>query len=127
MQILGYFIPQEFRDMDFIQSLALQLREKGKLSPKQQNALLDVIGVELDFWAWDLDPDTIDEEFREDYILLLKKYRRNRFRAPKGRNRCIRAMLGVIDGHGDQDAIDTALGRNFDHNRHNQRRWRYGR
>ena len=113
MVILGYIIPKRLQQNDFVKSLARQFEEKGKLSKKQTHAIEDMLEIELDFYGSEFKPDPEDEWLCQEWDLLFAKYRRNRFRSTKGRNKCIRAMESIIDGEPNEWLIDEALGRNY--------------
>lgn len=110
MQILNFTVPKYLRGDPFIINLHKQFTKSGVLTKKQTVALEDAIGIELDFYGWDA---AVPEEHRLDFEQLLAKFRRNRFRNTKNKNRCIRAMNSIIDGAPAQSLIDYSLGRNF--------------
>lgn len=110
MRILDFTVPEYLRGDPFINSLHKQFIKSGVLSKKQVDALEDALEIELDFYGWDI---PVPEEHREDFEKLLAKFRRNRFRGTKTKNRCIRAMNSIIDGVPRQSLIDGALGRQF--------------
>ena len=108
MRILNFIVPEYLRDDPFIISLHKQFTKSGTLTKKQTDALEDALEIELDFFGWDI---PVPEEHREDFEQLLAKYRRNRFRSTKNKNKCIRAMNSIIDGVPNQSLIDDSLGR----------------
>ena len=126
MKILNYIIPEEFKNEPFIISLHKQFKSKGKLSIKQTYALQDIIGVEVDFYAHDfkeINEKLLDDNpyLQDDFNELRAKLERNRFRATKGRNKCVRALQSIIDEKPNAELINDALGRNYFSNYH--RRW----
>lgn len=108
MQILNFTVPKYLRCDPFIISLHKQFTKSGVLTKKQTDALEDALEIELDFYGWDV---PVPEENRADFEELLAKFRRNRFRNTKNKNRCIRAMNSIIDGAPRQILIDSSLGR----------------
>lgn len=110
MQILNFTVPKYLRGDPFIISLHKQFTKSGVLTKKQTDALEDALEIELDFYGWDV---PVPEGHRVDFEELLAKFRRNRFRNTKNKNRCIRAMNSIIDGAPSQSLIDSSLGRNF--------------
>ena len=120
MRILNFIVPEYLRGDPFIISLHKQFTKSGTLTKRQTDALEDALEIELDFFGWDI---PVPEERREDFEKLLAKYRRNRFRCTKNKNRCVRAMNSIIDGVPCQSLIDSALGSNFlsrGYNRYNR-------
>ena len=118
MKILSYIIPKQLQKNHFVQSLHKQFEEKGKLSPKQAEALEDILEITLDFYDWKYEPK--NEELQEDWDNLLAKLTRNRFRSVKNRNKCIRALESIIAEMPRWDLIDEALGKNYNYG---YRRW----
>ena len=110
MRILNFIVPKYLRGDPFIVSLHEQFTKSGVLTKRQTDALEYALGIELDFFGWDAQ---VPEENRADFEKLLAKYRRNRFRCTKNKNRCVRAMNSIIDGAPCQSLIDSALGSNF--------------
>ena len=115
MKILTYIIPKDVQSLGFIQSVAAQFEEKGKISPKQEAALRDIIGIEEDFFHWDYDPK--GKEAEEQYNTLYAKLKRDRFRKTKNRNKCVRALTSIAEGKPRWDLINDALGLNFNYGR----------
>ena len=110
MRILNFIVPEYLRDDPFIISLHKQFTKSGTLTKRQTDALEDALEIELDFFGWDI---PVPEKHRYDFEQLLAKYRRNRFRSTRNKNKCIRAMNSIIDGAPCQSLIDSALGSNF--------------
>ena len=119
MRILNFIVPKYLQDDPFIISLHKQFTKSGVLTKKQTDALEDALEIELDFYGWDA---PVPEEHRVDFEELLAKFRRNRFRNTKNKNRCIRAMNSIVDGVPNQRLIYSSLGRGFfsrSYNRYN--------
>ena len=119
MKILGYIIPKELRENNFIKSLAKQADEKGELTFNQIAALQDIIGVELDFYDWDfeLKEDCPGYTNRSIYERLLEKMKRDNFRKTGTRNACVRGLNSFVEGTLKWRYIDKALGLNYSYNR----------
>ncbi len=109
MKILSYIIPKELQNNQFMKSLYGQFTQTGKLSPRQVNALKDMLDIEEDFYEWDYECRNTNECAGE-YSDLKTKLARNRFKTVKGKNRCIRAMQSIINGTPNRALIDEALG-----------------
>lgn len=109
MKILSFFIPKELQSNTFVISLHAQFIARGNLSPRQINALKDILDIDEDFYEWDYEcKDTND--YAGDYSDLKAKLIRNRFRSVKGKNKCIRAMQSIINGQPNNRLIAEALG-----------------
>ena len=113
MEIMGYIIPSELQNDTFIMSIKRQYDLSQKLTPKQQHALIDTIGVTLDFYEWDFDLKTDDSDLQKSFEDLMAKVRRNKFRTARGHNKCVRAINSIVDGTPNWGLIDDALGKNY--------------
>lgn len=111
MVILSYIIPKSLQSNDFVKSLHKQFEEKGQLSIRQTEALVDMLEIDLDFFEWDA--KCLDENYQDDFEKLMAKMKRNRFRKVKTRNKCIRAIESIIEGKPRPSLIADALGENF--------------
>ena len=114
MQILNYYIPEELRENVFVRSLYRQFCATGKLSPKQINALKNMLNLDLDFCLLDVaEQFEAPEELKDDLADLIAKYKRDRFRTSKKKNQCILAMESILFGDPKQYLIDEALNKDF--------------
>lgn len=110
MEILGFTIPNEVSNKPFLDSLIRYYQKHRKLTPRQYNAFLDLIGVELDFFDYEYqEPE--ESHYYEDYINLREKLKRNRFIKVSGKNKVVRALNSIIEGKPDINTIDEALDR----------------
>lgn len=115
MRILSYIVPKELQGNEFIRSLHLQYKSKGELTKRQTWALRDMLDIDEDFYNWDF---VCENTYSEKYAEIMTKLKRNKFRAAKGRNRCIRAIQSIIDGKADNYLIAEALGVGFNPKRY---------
>jgi hypothetical protein len=115
MKILSFFIPKILQSNEFIKSLHHQFIKDNKLSVRQTNALKDILDIDEEFYDWDYE---CNDEHSGNYSDLKNKLIRNRFKAVKGRNKCIRAMQSIIDGKPDHYLIQEALGTAFNPRRY---------
>jgi len=113
MKILDYIIPEEYRKNDFVRNVHRYFLDKGSITDKQENALRWCIGVEEDFFEYDVKVPKDSPQF-DDFILLKEKYQRDRFRYTRTKNECIKAMQSIIYERPDYALINNALGRNYD-------------
>lgn len=96
MMIYDYIIPQELQTNSFIVSLNRQFKECGKLTPRQYEALQDMLDIDLDFYT-DIKYE-INENYINDYTQLINKLKKTNFRKAKTKNNCIRAIQSIIEG-----------------------------
>jgi superfamily I DNA and RNA helicase len=108
MKILNYIIPMSLTKNDFVLSLAKQAEKNGELTLRQEEALRDIIGIEEDYFYWDEICYVI--EYEKEFNELREKLRRNRFRKTKTKNKCIRALISIIENKPRRWLIDEALG-----------------
>lgn len=110
MKILTYIVPKHLENNDFVKSIHSKYTKDGVLSINQTNAIIDMIGVELDFYDYEftLPAGHVDAG---DYSMLRDKLKKNRFTTAKGKNRVIRALNSIINNKPNQALIDIALGR----------------
>lgn len=129
MEICTLIIPKKLQTNPFIVSLHKQYTQKGKLTINQLWALEDMLEIRLDFFEWDfkLDPESVDYiEMKENWDQLIAKLNRDRFRKNKNRNKCVRALMSIVEGQPKCGLIDEALGRGFNpYYRYERRKWRY--
>lgn len=116
MRILSYIVPKELQGNDFIRSLHRQYKSKGELTKRQTWALRDMLDIDEDFYDWDFVCKIPGVSGNYDDIMT--KLKRNKFRATKGRNKCIRALQSIVDGKVDNHLIAEALGKGFNHRRY---------
>lgn len=90
-------------------SLFTQFTRDGKLSKKQAWALKDMLEIDEEFYNWDYVCD--NPNLSGDYSDLLAKFKRDRFRSVKTKNKCVRAMESIIQNAPDTYLINDALGR----------------
>ena len=112
MEILGYIIPKSLETNDFIRSIYEQSKKKD-LTLKQNEAFLDIIGYEEDFFEFDFPcpQDMIVQGLNVDFDSLKEKLKRDRFRKTSTKNKCIRALKSIIYSSPRYGIIDEVLER----------------
>lgn len=98
MMIYDYIIPQELQTNSFIVSLNRKFKECGKLTPRQYEALQDMLDIDLDLDFYTDIKYEINENYINDYTQLINKLKKTNFRKAKTKNNCIRAIQSIIEG-----------------------------
>lgn len=110
MEILGYIIPEDLQKSPFIISLHYSYKRNNKLTNRQTSALLDVIGVSIDFYDYEYEPPK-NSDYENDFYTLRNKLKKNNFRSVKSINNCVRALNSIISNKLNTYLIDISLGR----------------
>lgn len=120
MKILGYIIPKDIQENNFIKSLHKQADKRGKLSQNQMYALKDMLDIEEEFYEFpDKFPMSNDySHWKYYYDKLIAKLKRDRFRKVQTKNSCVRALQSFVDLNPNRKLIDKALGLNYDYRRY---------
>lgn len=120
MVILGYIIPKDLQENNFIQSLHKQADKKCKLSQNQMYALKDMLNIDEEFYEFpDKFPMSDDySHWKYYYEELMKKLKRDRFRNVQTKNSCVRALQSFVDLNPNRKLIKIALGLNYNYGRY---------
>ena len=109
MKILDYYIPLHLQENNFFQSLHSQYEKSGKLSCKQIFALENYLGIEKDFFDWNTPIPESQEHFKSKLEELKNKLKKDRFIYAANKNKCIKAIMSILNNSPDSFLIDSVL------------------
>ena len=110
IEIYDYIIPEHLRNNKFIKDLHFQYLQNQSLSEKQIIALRNMLNIDDDFYVEELEyPEDLEVNFKNEFNLLIEKFKRNRFKKAKNKNKCISAIKSILDLKPDYNLIDEIL------------------